>query len=190
MLFRRRKPLRIHEKLHHFVWPKRGWSRVIRYYSKRLLRLSGSPHSIAAGFATGVALSATPFIGFHFLLCFVFAFLVRGNVIAAMFGTAVGNPLTFPFIWITTYEIGNIVLGWFGRPRSAMGFEQIAYGLLNDSLRNIWPIIEPMLIGSIPLAIVAGGISYVGVYYATAAFQSSRRKRFAIRRRELHGSHT
>lgn len=170
------------------MWPKRGWSRAIRYYSKRLLRLSGSPHSIAAGFATGVALSMTPFVGFHYLLCFVVAFIVRGNVLAAVLGTTIGNPLTFPFIWVATYETGSLVLGWFGRPRSSMTFEQIAYGLLHDSWHSVWPIFQPMLVGAVPVALVTGGISYVAVYYAAAAFQSARRERFAIRRRELHGS--
>ena len=188
MLFRRRHPLRLHQKLHHFMWPKRGWGRAVRYYGKRLLRLSGTPHSIAAGFAAGVALAMTPFIGFHYLLCFVAAFLVRGNVLAAVLGTTIGNPLTFPFIWFLTFEAGNAVLGLFGRAGQAKTAEELAHRLLTDSFHNIWPIFEPMLIGSIPVAIVAGGISYVAVYYAAEAFQSSRRERFAIRRRELHGS--
>ena len=188
MLFRRRKPLPFHKKLHHFMWPRRGWARAIRYYSKRLLRLSGTPHSIAIGFAAGVALSMTPFIGFHYLLCFVVAFLIRGNVLAAVLGTTIGNPLTFPFIWLATYETGSLILSWFGRDHAPLGLDQIAHGLLNDSLRNIWPIVEPMLVGSIPVAMLTGGISYIGVYYAADAFQSARRQRFAVRRRELHSS--
>ncbi len=187
MLFRRRHPLRFHQKLTHFAWPRRGWGRALRYYGKRLLRLSGTPHSIAAGFAVGVALAMTPFIGFHYLLCFVAAFLVRGNVLAAVLGTSIGNPLTFPFIWIATYETGNVVLGWFGRESQAKTAEELAHRLLTDSLHNIWPVIEPMLIGSIPIAIVAGAIAYIAVFFAADAFQSARRERFAIRRRELHG---
>ena len=187
MLFRRRHPLRFHQKLNHFLWPRRGWGRALRYYGKRLLRLSGTPHSIAAGFAAGVALAMTPFIGFHYLLCFVAAFLVRGNVLAAVLGTTIGNPLTFPFIWFATYETGNVVLGWFGRVNESKTAQQLAHRLLTDSLHNIWPVIEPMLIGSIPIAIVAASISYVAVFFAAEAFQSARRDRFAIRRRELHG---
>ncbi|MCX5515156.1 DUF2062 domain-containing protein [Kaistia algarum] len=188
MLFRRRKPLRFHQKLHHFMWPRRGWRRAVSYHGKRLMRLSGSPHSIAAGFAVGVALAMTPFVGFHYLLCFAAAFLVRGNVLAAVLGTTIGNPLTFPVIWIATYETGSLILGWFGREHTAMSFKEISHGLLNDSLHNIWPIFEPMLIGSIPVAMIAAAISYGAVYYAAAAFQSARRHRVAVRRHELHGS--
>lgn len=170
------------------MWPRRGWARAVRYYSKRLLRLSGSPHSIAAGFASGVALAVTPFVGFHYLLCFVVAFLVRGNVLAAVLGTTLGNPLTFPVIWLATFETGSLILSWFGHPRSEMSIEAITHGLLHDSWHAVWPIFEPMLIGSVPVAILVGGISYALVYYAAGAFQSSRRERFAVRRRELHGS--
>ncbi|MBB3929168.1 hypothetical protein GGR25_000187 [Kaistia hirudinis] len=188
MLFRRRKPLRFHEKFSHVMWPRRGFKRAVRYHSKRLMRMSGSPHSVAAGFAVGVALSMTPFVGFHYLLCFVAAYLVRGNVLAAVLGTTIGNPLTFPIIWLTTYETGGLVLGWFGRRPEALSFRQISHGLLSDSAHSIWPIFEPMLIGSIPVALVTATISYIAVYYATDAFRTARRERVAIRRRELHGN--
>ena len=188
MLFRRRKPLRLHQRLHHLMWPRRGWARAIRYYTKRLLRLSGTPHSIAAGFAAGVALSMTPFVGFHYILCFVVAFLLRINVLAAVLGTTIGNPLTFPVIWLATFETGNLVLGRFGRPESEMNVEAITHALFHDSWHAVLPVLEPMLIGSIPIAILTGGIAYCAVYYAAAAFQSARRERFAVRRRELHGS--
>ena len=187
MLFRRRRPLKFHQKLNHFMWPKGGWKRAIRYYVKRLLRLSGSPHSIAAGFAAGVALAMTPFIGFHYLLCFAVASLVRGNVLAAVLGRPIGNALTFPLIWVGTYETGSLVLGWFGQSPERLGFHDLRHKLLTESWREIWPIMEPMLVGAVPLALVLGGISYVLVYFAAQGFQSSRRHRFAVRRQALHG---
>ncbi|MCX5577352.1 DUF2062 domain-containing protein [Kaistia terrae] len=187
MLFRRRRPLRFHQKLNHFMWPKGGWSRAIRYYSKRLLRISGSPHSIARGFASGVALAMTPFIGFHYLLCFVVAFVVRGNLLAAVLGTTIGNPLTFPLIWVATYETGSLVLGWFGMSPEPLDFHHLSHKLLTESWREIWPVVEPMLVGAVPLALMFGGLSYVLVYIAAKSFQSSRRQRFAVRRRTLHG---
>lgn len=188
MLFRRRKPLTLTQRLGRMLWPQRGWSRALRYYGKRLLRLSGSPHSIAAGFATGVAMSMTPFIGFHYLLTIIVAFLVRGNVVAAVLGTSIGNPLTYPFIWVGTYEIGNLALEVFGRGRDAMTFEDIRHHLLHDSWASIWPIIEPMLVGAVPMAILCGAIAYGVVFWLSLGFQSSRRERFAVRRRSLHGN--
>ncbi|BCP53147.1 membrane protein [Kaistia sp. 32K] len=187
MLFRRRRPLKPHQKLAQFVWPRGGWARTSLYYRKRLMRLSDTPHSIAAGFAVGVALAITPFLGFHYLLCLAVAFLVRGNVLAAVLGTSLGNPLTFPFIWLGTFETGSLILGWFGQRPDPIDFDHLAHKLLTDSWREIWPIIEPMLIGAIPIALVLGAISYVLVYMAAKSFQSSRRQRFAVRRSALHG---
>ena len=44
----------------------------------RIKRLPGTPQSIAAGVACGVAASFTPFIGLHFVLAALFAWLVGG----------------------------------------------------------------------------------------------------------------
>jgi uncharacterized protein (DUF2062 family) len=185
MLFRRRRPLKPHQKLVQLVWPRGGWARASRYYGKRLMRLSGTPHSIAAGFAAGAALAMTPFFGFHYLLCFVVAFLVRGNVLAAVLGTSLGNPLTFPFIWLGTFETGSLILGWLGRSPEPIDLDHLAHRLLTDSWREIWPIVEPMLIGAIPIALLLGAVSYVLVYIAAQGFQASRRQRFAVRRGAL-----
>jgi uncharacterized protein (DUF2062 family) len=186
MLFRRRRPLKPHQKLVQLVWPRGGWGRTTRYYRKRLMRLSDTPHSIAAGFAAGVALAMTPFLGFHYLLCFVVAFLVRGNVLAAVLGTSLGNPLTFPFIWLGTFETGSLILGWFGQRPEPIDLDHLAHRLLTESWREIWPILEPMLIGAVPIALLLGAISYVLVYIAAQGFQASRRQRFAVRRGALH----
>ncbi|MCX5493575.1 DUF2062 domain-containing protein [Kaistia dalseonensis] len=172
------------------MWPKRGWKRAFRYYSKRLLRMPGTPHTIAIGFATGVGLSMTPFIGFHYILSIVVAFLIRGNVLAAVLGTSIGNPLTFPVIWLATFETGNFILGLFGRAQTDPNFDKLSHRLLSQSFHHIWPIIEPMLIGSIPIGLALGAISYILIYLAARSFQSSRRERFAVRRRELHGLHS
>jgi uncharacterized protein (DUF2062 family) len=93
MLFRRRKPLTLKEKLREHLWPRKGFSRSFLYFRKRLVRLAASPHSVAAGFAAGIIVSWTPFIGVHFVMAIVIAYLVGGNVLAAALGClAAGNP--------------------------------------------------------------------------------------------------
>ena len=68
-----------------------------QYVTKRILRLTATPHAVAAGVAAGAFTSFTPFMGLHFLLAAVLAWMVRGNLLAPALGTFVGNPLTFPF---------------------------------------------------------------------------------------------
>jgi uncharacterized protein (DUF2062 family) len=73
--------------------------RFFSYYKFKLARLPASSYAISAGFACGSMVSFTPLIGFHFVLAVMFAYLLRANYIAALIGTIVGNPISFPFIW-------------------------------------------------------------------------------------------
>ena len=68
MLFRRRKKADLLERARTFFWPRRSFLRSAQYFIKRVLRLSATPHAIAAGVAAGVFASFTPFLGFHFVI--------------------------------------------------------------------------------------------------------------------------
>ena len=110
-MFKRRKPRPALQRLFDAVWPKGGWRRSGTYVAHRLRRLPGTPYRIAAGFASGAAISFTPFIGLHFILAVVLALVLRGNLIAAAIGTVVGNPWTFPIIWLWIYSLGTWLIG-------------------------------------------------------------------------------
>ncbi|HEV7276225.1 MAG TPA: DUF2062 domain-containing protein [Devosiaceae bacterium] len=175
------------ERIRNAIWPRMGLRRYARYLKNKVLRLSASPHAVAAGFASGAAVSIFPFIGLHFLLGFVLAFLVRGNMLAAALGTAIGNPLTFPIIFSATYRLGDALLGALGpsRREAAMAEEQsaeiISEGLFAASLDAILPALRTMSVGAIPLSLVTFGIFYLLVYKLVARFQETRRQRRAAR---------
>jgi len=184
MLFRRRDRPALLSRLRVAAWPRHSWSRSVRYLAKRVVRLSGSPHAIAAGVAAGAFASFTPFIGFHFFIGFAIAFLVGGNLLAAAIGTAVGNPLTFPLIWAATYKLGNVILGGGGRV-----FEsgEISHNLAEKSFDAILPLVRPMVVGAVPLGVAAALVVYVVVHYSVSGFQTMRRERLAMRQRERGG---
>jgi uncharacterized protein (DUF2062 family) len=175
-------------KLKQSIWPERGFRRPIRYYSVRILRLRATPRSIAAGVAAGVASSFTPFVGLHFFLSIGLAWMLRGSLIASALGTVLtGNPITWPFIWAATWEVGNLMLGQ--HPLGA-GQGPDLHSLLNDVsllhlgdlVAHLWrPIFEPMLLGSIPIGIVFGGIAYGLTFYGVKTFQDRRRERLEKR---------
>lgn len=181
MLFKRRQKPHFTERLRVAVWPRHSWSRSTRYFTKRILRLSASPHAVAAGVAAGVLASSTPFIGLHFILGFVIAFFIGGNMIAAALGTFFGNPLTFPIIWATTFKIGNQILGGAGSP---MDDEELVDQLLTQSFESVLPIFKPMLVGAIPLGATLSVVSYVLVFAAVRTYQRRRRVRLQSRRAE------
>src|SRR5690606_26323749 len=92
MLFRSRHKPSFSEKTRLLLWPRRSFSRSFRYYGKRIMRITASPHAIAAGLAIGVFAAFTPFFGFHFIIAVILAYLLAGNIGAAALGTAVANP--------------------------------------------------------------------------------------------------
>lgn len=182
MLFRRRDAPPIGERLKIFFVPRRSYGRSFRYYGKRVLRLSGSPHAVAAGVAAGAAASCTPFIGFHFILSFVVAFFVRGNMLAAAIGTAVGNPLTFPLIWVTTFQIGSRIEALWHEGERARLPPHLAEAILTQGWDAIAPLLTPMVIGAVPLSLTVGLTFYVVTRSSLSFYQRGRRERLAKRR--------
>ena len=128
------------------------------------------------GAAVGAGVAFTPFIGFHFVLTFLIAWPLRGNLIAAALATNVGNPVTFPFIWASTYQLGHIILG---REGGAAG--QLEHEFLHQSWEQIMPVVMPMTVGAMPLGLAAGGIVYLIVYKAVSAYREGRSRRLAER---------
>jgi uncharacterized protein (DUF2062 family) len=181
MLFRRRRPTGHWERFKVWLWPRVSWRRSAIYYLKRILRLSGTPHAIAMGAAVGAAISFTPFIGFHFILTFLIAWPLRGNTLAGAIGTCIGNPITFPFIWTGTYQLGHILL----HQKSRDAPMRLGEDLLHKSWDQLWPVIEPMTVGAVPLGLATGAIVYLIVYKAVSAYREGRSQRFAGKRRQV-----
>jgi len=182
MLFKRRRREALWDRLRTFLWPRRSFRRSVTYFVKRALRLSATPHAISAGVAAGVFASFTPFMGFHFLIAAAVAWIIRGNLVASAIGTSLGNPITFPFIWGATLELGKFILQ--GTQPSGMGPKDIGHLLWHLEFAKLWePLLKPMAIGSLPLGLLAGVIFYVVTRWACIAFREQRRRRLAERAR-------
>ncbi|RAH97001.1 DUF2062 domain-containing protein [Acuticoccus sediminis] len=178
MLFARRARPSFRERLRIAAWPRRSFGRSFRYYKHRVLRLEASPHAIAAGVAAGAFASCTPLVGFHFLLSFALAWVVGGSLIAAAFGTAVGNPLTFPLIWLSSFQLGELILG--PSPSAVHpGDLEISFDLLTQSFDTIWPTLKPMFVGGAVMGAVIGGGFYLLVRSTVMMSQSLRAARLA-----------
>jgi uncharacterized protein (DUF2062 family) len=180
MLFRSREQPDLATRVRLALWPRVSFSRSAQYQRKRVLRLTGSPHAIALGVAIGVFSSFTPLLGLHIVIALVIAVPLGANLIAAALGTAFANPLTIPFIWASTYKIGRILIGG---PHFRGGAD-MPHNFAEKSLHAIWPVIKPMLVGAVPLGILAAVTFYVLVFFATRGFQVMRRERLAARRRQ------
>lgn len=188
-MFARREKQSFGKNLKGFVWPSMGWRRTSSYLFHRVGRIKDTPYSIAAGFACGAATSFTPFVGLHFLFAGLWAWLVRGNIIASAIGTFVGNPWTFPFIWTWLYQCGrwigagsqvgeksNAADQDFGALFSQM-FEAALSGDLNFLIDTAAPVFWPMLVAGVPSAAVVWILFYVPLNRAVAGYQQRRIER-------------
>lgn len=189
-MFKRRKPLPYHHRMRDLLWPRRGFQRSTKYIAHRLRRLPGTPYRIAAGFASGAAVSFTPFIGLHFVLAALLALLLRGSLVASAIGTVVGNPWTFPLIWLWLYSSGHWLLG-----------HDVSESLPDDmSLKyifdNFWSVLWPMTLSAVPTATAAWFAFFLPARRTVAEYQRARRwriRRKVMRRRNsvqggLHGT--
>ena len=214
MVFKRRDKAPWLTRLTEAFWPRKGWKRAFQYVGKRVQRLQDSPHKIALGFACGAFVSFSPFFGFHFFAAALCAWLVRGNIVASLFGTIVGNPLTFSFIALTAMTIGNVALG---RPADAVDVPG-AMARIADVLGYLWGMLRtliglggetpvrisefahhfglfwdeimlPYLVGGVGPGVLCAGVVYVVLRPLVAAYQDRRRARLVARFAQTAAEH-
>ena len=135
-MFLRRKSPGFWLRVRNVIWPKMGLSRAWRYLVHRMARLKASPHTIALGFAAGAFASFTPFVGLHFIIAGLIAFALRSSILASAIGTVVGNPLTFPFIWLATYNVGAALLGREAKGEVVLDLPAVSESAVNAGMMD------------------------------------------------------
>ena len=194
-MFRRRTPLTRKNQIRSFIWPERGFRRLFAYFFQRIVRMPGTSVSIAAGLASGVAASFTPFIGLHLLIAALLAILFRGNVLASAIGTFFGNPWTFLFIWVSDYRLGLWLLQQSGYGEK---FDVLSFPQLTDVMTTVikfftfstgvdWrqftmsmeQVFLPMAIGGMVLAVLSWLVAFLLTYYSLEVWRAHRAKRMA-----------
>ena len=118
----------------------------------------------AIGCSIGAFVSFTPLFGLHFVVAALVAKMVRVNIISALFGTAVGNPISFPLIAAGSMSVGSLLLGRAHSKDEIDGdgvisaFMQI-WQLLYDGTRSALGIAEP---GTVSWSTAAAQLSEFG----------------------------
>ena len=198
MVFKRRDARTWPQALVALIYPKGGWGRAASYVGYRLRRLPDPPHKIARGVAAGVFVCFTPFFGFHFVLATILAFVMQGNILAALLATFFGNPLTFPFIAALSLELGSWMLGMPGGtplPEIFDEFSRASLELWNnlraiftpevahwEDLRHMfWRLFWPYIVGGLVPGTVTGVIAYMLTLPAVSAYQKRRVKKLKER---------
>lgn len=193
MVFKRRTPRSWLQFIAEGFWPRGGWGRAARYVAHRLQRLPDPAHKISRGIAAGVFVTFTPFFGFHFILSALLAFIMRGNVLAALLATFVGNPVTFPFIASISMEIGSTLLGTPDLPLPAViaSFSNASVELWRNFTAIFTPevmhwgrlgafakvVLLPYLVGGVVPGVLAAVAAYFLSNPLIVAYQKQRIKR-------------
>ncbi len=125
--------------------------RIFKLLKLKIYRIRDFPEAVAIGLSWGAAVSFTPLLGFHLVICFVGTWLMRGNYVAAIVGTIVGNPWTFPLFFYLDYKIGIFL---FGESLNTYDYK------LNFIIENFENLFYPTLVGSLPVAIIVWFTTY------------------------------
>ncbi|MCK4868446.1 MAG: DUF2062 domain-containing protein, partial [Alphaproteobacteria bacterium] len=103
-----------------------------------------------------------------------------------LMGTAVGNPWTFPFIWLWVYELGRGMGAGEGRQvkpdalaiivdlPGVIGRALLSFDVDWNYLDNLWAVLWPMMVGSIPTFILVWLTSYLVLKPLVATYQANR----------------
>ncbi len=195
MVFKRRDRRSVGRLVKESFWPKGGWGRAISYVKHRLRRLPDPPHRIARGIMAGTIASFTPFFGFHFVTAALIGWVMRGNLLAAMLTTFIGNPLTFPLIVTINLQLGTWLLGAppvQGKPHGVVDSFVSATGELWHNFLAIFTsaqadwgnlsvfgreVFLPYLVGGILPGITLGLIFYYISVPLLVAYQNRRKGR-------------
>ncbi|MEM9011499.1 MAG: DUF2062 domain-containing protein [Pseudomonadota bacterium] len=201
MIFKRRNPLTIWQRLRALVYPQGGWRRGFEYLGHRVRRLPDTPHRVALGLACGVFVSFSPFFGVHFFYAMLIAWLLGGNMVASLIGTFVGNPLTFPLIAWSSLGIGRWIVGVVNQEsefeavarafgdaargawqsvRSLFGYGEGAWTRLSDFF---WDVFFPYYVGGLIPGLIAAVVMYYLARPLIAAYQKRRRNKLMERAR-------
>ena len=180
-MFKRRKALTPLQNLREIFWPSMGWVRASYYAKHRITRLSSTTRSIATGLACGACVSFTPFFGMHFFIAIAYAWLYGGHFLAAIVGTFVGNPWTFPFLFWMSFEVGKYVLDFAGfdffvRTAATDEMQNIDVGFYEFLLNNFWDFYIPTALGGVICMILFWPVFFLPFYIIVRSAKAARRR--------------
>ncbi len=156
----------------------------LRIFWRQILRVRATPHEVALGFAIGVFSACTPFLGVQTILACAIAYVLRVSMPAALLGTVVGNPLSWPAIWSASYISGALLLGQdpsyatdhLGDTANVLGATLMAPSpeKLDAVVDNLSPFAGPMVVGGLLVGLIAAIFSYYPTRRAVRVFQRQR----------------
>lgn len=198
-MFKRRDKLSPLQWISRVVYPRGGWVRAVTYLKHRVRRLPDTPQTIARGVFCGVWVAFTPLFGLHVVLAIILARVLRGNMIAAVIATFVGNPVTYVPIAVVSLKLGHVLQGSRFIEQQPESIGRLFFRASETTKDNLWALVtgqpmdwtslvpfwetvfRPFLIGSCITGAVAGLIAYYLCVPVIRAYQTRRRAKLIKR---------
>lgn len=168
------------------------FTRQLRYYYWRFIRLKGNPRDLALGIALGIFSGLLPIVPFQTALAVFLALVFGGSKITAALGTWISNPLNWYVVYYLNYRIGAAILGLSEKNR---GFSSVmetvqrgeeGMGLVHAILGAGSSIIAAFLLGGLILGLLVAPASYpifLKVFRAIQQWRENRRTFKALSRK-------
>jgi len=143
--------------------------RISAYYTA-LMSTPGRIDDFAGGFAIGLIVALSPWLGLHTVLVLALATLFRKSLAAAILGSLVFNPLTGIFIFSLEFKFGALISG---SPPVEFPAD-ISLDL--KGLQELWHagagIFYPLFFGSLVLGTAAAVLSFFFVRRSLVTYRS------------------
>jgi len=129
---------------------------IFRKISDKLFSIKDNPQNIASGYALGIFLATTPFIGLKVIIALIISHKFNWSKIAAIVGVYHINTLNAAFFYGLAFLIGNKIMGY----NTTFIFpEELSFRAIIHSFSSSYEVFISLLIGGliigIPLSIIA-----------------------------------
>ncbi len=158
--------------------------RSLREAYDRFLKIRGEPRDIAMGFALGLFVGMTPFMGFQTIIVLPLAALFKANKISAAAAVWISNPLTAPVLYPITYLLGAKL---FGLSRIGPPPPHLESLSLLDLLHKAPHVLNMMIVGGVVLGIPLAIGGYLFTIQAVRKYRRDIKKRLPIRKKKKAG---
>jgi uncharacterized protein (DUF2062 family) len=145
------------------------WKKRVKAFYHRIKTLQGDPHYVAVGMAVGVFIAFTPTIPFHTVLTIALACILRGSKPAAVIGSWINNPLTFPVFYYGSYKVGTFLLG-----------HDIPGQLQYNDLKILMTLGRDVAVAMVAGGVLLGILPAIGTYFLTMHLLGKIRSRRSV----------
>lgn len=164
-----------------YLWPSMGWQALFRWLEIKIKRTKAGQDALSMGAAIGIFVTFIPWMGLQVILMWMLCQFLRGHFLTSVLVSLVGNPWTFPLIWLTSHQLGMVVLL---REETQLP-DTISISHVMGNMGYYWDtFLLPTTVGGAILGLACATATYYLVHFHVKSYQKARAAFLAHRRAE------